>query len=208
MGTISIDLFTTLDFVAQSPGRPDEGTEGGFIFGGWQVPFQDELVGKIVRENIQEMDVLLLGRKTYDIFASYWPKQTDDFAGGIAGRLNSIPKYVASRQPLSLEWSGSSQLEANTAEAVRLIRDRHQHVHVIGSLEFVQTLLAERLYDRLNLIVYPITLGTGKRVFAEGTIPANMRLAEPVVSTPNGIVILRYEPLDGSPVSTAIDVGA
>ena len=137
MGTISIDLFTTLDFGAQSPGSPEEDTEGGFSFGGWQVPFQDEVVGQMVRENIQEMDALLLGRKTYDIFATYWPRQADDFAGGIAGRLNSIPKYVASRQPLSLEWSGSSQLEANTAEAVRSIRDRHQHVHVIGSLDFV-----------------------------------------------------------------------
>ena len=137
MGTISIDLFTTLDFVAQSPGRPDEDTEDGFSFGRWQVPFQDEVVGKIVRENIQEMDALILGHKTYDIFATYWPRQADDFAGGIAGRLNSIPKYVASRQPLSLEWSGSSQLDADTTEAVRSIRDRHQHVHVIGSLDFV-----------------------------------------------------------------------
>ena len=137
MGTISIDLFTTLDFVAQSPGRPDEDTEGGFSFGGWQVPFQDEVVGQMVRENIQEMDALLLGRKTYDIFASYWPRQAYDFAGGIAGRLNGIPKYVASRQPLSPEWSGSSQLDADTTEAVRSIRDRHQHVHVIGSLDFV-----------------------------------------------------------------------
>ena len=205
MGTISIDLFTTLDFVAQSPGRPDEDTEGGFSFGGWQVPFQDEVVGQMVRENIQEMDALLLGRKTYDIFASYWPRQADDFAGGIAGRLNSIPKYVASRQPLMLEWSGSSQLAANTAEAVRLIRDRHQHVHVIGSLDFVQTLFAERLFDRLNLIVYPITLGTGKRVFADGTIPANWRLAEPALTTPSGIVILRYETADGAPIATNLD---
>lgn len=201
MGRIEIDLFTTLDLVAQAPGGPDEDTDDGFAFGGWQAPLQDDVVGDIIRRGIQETDALLLGRKTYDIFASYWPLQADDFAGGIAGQFNRIPKYVASRGTPSLEWAGSSQIGPNVAASVGEIRDRHESVHVIGSLDFVQSLLAERAFDRLNLILYPITLGSGKKVFGDGTVPANLRLAEPAVSAPNGAVILRYELADGIPAT-------
>jgi dihydrofolate reductase len=199
MGRIEIDLFTTLDLVAQAPGGPEEDPEGGFTFGGWQAPFPDDIVGEQIGAGIAAMDALLLGRKTYDIFAGYWPKQEDDFAGGIAGNLNRIPKYVASRNPLSLEWAGSSQLGPDIATAVREVRDRHKNVHVIGSLDFVQTLLHERLFDRLNLFVYPIILGSGKKVFSGGAVPSNLRLAEPAISTPTGTVVLHYELTSGVP---------
>ena len=199
MGRIEIDLFTTLDLVAQAPGGPEEDTEGGFKFGGWQAPFPDDVVGEQIVAGIAATDALLLGRKTYDIFAGYWSKQDDDFAGGIAGTFNRIPKYVASRRNLNLEWAGSSQLGPDIATAVREIRDRHENVHVIGSLDFVQTLFSERLFDRLNLFVYPIVLGSGKKVFGSGAIPSNLTLAEPAFSTPAGVVALHYELATGTP---------
>ena len=199
MGRIEIDLFTTLDLVAQAPGGPEEDTEGGFKFGGWQAPFSDEVVGEQIVAGIASMDALLLGRKTYDIFAGYWPRQEDGYASGIAGKLNRVPKYVASRSSLNLEWAGSSQLGSDIATAVRDIRDRHENVHVIGSLDFVQTLLTERLFDRLNLFVYPIVLGSGKKVFSSGTVPSNLTLAEPAFSSPTGTVLLRYDLASGVP---------
>jgi dihydrofolate reductase len=205
MGRIEIDLFTTLDLVAQAPGGPDEDPEDGFAFGGWQAPLMDDVVGEQVRAGIATMDALLLGRKTYDAFASYWPTKDDDFAGGIAGTFNRIPKYVASRGKLDLDWAGSSQLGPDIAAAVRELRDRHEHTHVIGSIDFVQTLLSERLFDRLNLFVYPLVLGSGKKVFGSGTIPANLRLAEPAVSTPVGAVLLHYELADGVPATGDMD---
>lgn len=201
MGRIEIDLFTTLDLVAQAPGGPDEDPENGFAFGGWQAPFSDPEVGSKILAGINEMDALLLGRKTYDIFASYWPLQADDFAGGIAGKFNRCPKYVASRSRLDLGWSGTAQLGTDIPSDVENLRERHENVHVIGSLNFVQTLLANHLFDRLNLIVYPILLGAGKKVFDGGAIPSNLKLAEPALSTESGIVILRYDRQDGVPAT-------
>jgi dihydrofolate reductase len=205
VGRIEIDLFTSLDWVAQAPGGQEEDPEGGFRFGGWQAPFPDEIVGKQITEGIAGMDALLLGRKTYDIFAGYWPLKPDDFANGIAGNLNRIPKYVASHSQLDLSWSCASQLGPDIATAVGEIKDRHENIHVIGSLNFVQTLLAERLFDRLNLFVYPIMLGEGKKVFDGGAIPSNLRLAEPAVSTPLGTVILHYELAEGEPATGNMD---
>jgi dihydrofolate reductase len=202
VGHIEINLFTTLDLVAQAPGGPEEDSEGGFAFGGWQAPLMDPAVGELIQRGIAETDALLLGRKTYDIFAGYWPQQADDFAGGIAGMFNRIPKYVASHGTPQLDWAGSSLIGPDIAASVREIRDRHEKsIQVIGSLDFVQTLLAERLFDRLNLVVYPITLGSGKKVFGSGTVPSNLRLAEPAVSTPAGVVILHYELADGIPAT-------
>lgn len=201
MGRIEIDLFTTLDWVAQAPGGPDEDPDDDFAFGGWHAAFQDEAVGEMVRSRIATTDALLLGRKTYDAFAGFWPTQPDDFAGGIARQFNRIPKYVVSRSALELDWSGASQVGPDLAAAIAEIRNRHESTHVIGSIDFVQTLLAERLFDRLNLMINPITLGSGKKLFGRGTIPANLRLAEPALNTPTGTVILHYDLLDGIPAT-------
>ena len=195
MGLIHIDLFTTLDGVAQAPGGPDEDTDNGFAFGGWQAPLIDEVDGEQISAGMEGMDALLLGRRTYDIFAGYWPHQ----GGAIARLFNSIPKYVASRQPQTLEWAGSTLLGPDVAVAVRELRDRHENIHVIGSLDFVQTLFTERLFDRLTLWVYPILLGAGKKVFADGVVPTNLRLIEPVVASPKGAVMQRYALADGTP---------
>jgi dihydrofolate reductase len=205
VGRIEIELFATLDLVAQAPGGRDEDTEDGFEYGGWQAPFQDDVVGEQIVAGIAAMDALLLGRKTYDIFARYWPRKEDGFANGIAGRLNRVPKYVASRSRLNLEWAGSSQIGPDIVTAVREIRDRHANVHVIGSLDFVQTLLSERLFDRLNLFLYPIVLGSGKKVFGGGTIPSNLTLAEPAFSSPAGTVLLHYELAKGVPATGDMD---
>jgi dihydrofolate reductase len=195
MGLIHIDLFTTLDGVAQAPGGPDEDTNGGFAFGGWQAPLIDGVVGEQVSSGMAGMDALLLGRRTYDIFAGYWPQAEGD----IARLFNRIPKYVASRQTPTLEWAGSSLLGPDAIAGVRELRDRHENVHVIGSLDFVQTLFAERLFDRLTLWVYPILLGGGKKVFADGVVPTNLTLIEPVVASPKGAVLQRYALAEGTP---------
>jgi len=197
MGTIHIDLFTTLDGVAQAPGGRDEDVDGGFEFGGWQAPLFDEVDGEQVGAGMHEMDALLLGRRTYDIFAGYWPHQ----GGEIAELFNRLPKYVASRGTPDLGWSGTTQLGPDLAASVGELRERHSQVHVIGSLDLVQTLLAERLYDRLNLWVYPIVLGKGKKVFGDGAVPSNLTLLEPAVTSPKGAVILHYELAEGVPAT-------
>lgn len=199
MGLIHIDLFTTLDGVAQAPGGPEEDPTDGFAFGGWQAPLIDEVVGEQIAAGMEGMDALLLGRRTYDIFAGYWPRMEDGPNAPIAQLFNRIPKYVASRQALTLDWANSTLLGADLVAAVREVRERHENVHVIGSLGFVQTLLAERLFDRLTLWVYPILLGSGKKVFADGVVPTNLKLLEPVVTSPKGAVQQRYALVDGTP---------
>ncbi|WP_329089535.1 dihydrofolate reductase family protein [Streptosporangium sp. NBC_01469] len=151
MGTIHIDLFATLDPVGQAPGDPEEDPDG-FPFGGWQAPLFDETVGRQVGAGMEGMDALLLGRRTYDIFAAFWPNQVDGADGGIATLFNGIPKYVASRGNPDLDWTGSTRLGPDLVSAVRELRDKHEHVHVIGSLNLVQTLLRERLFDRLGFV--------------------------------------------------------
>lgn len=195
MGHIDIELFATLDLVGQAPGGPDE-DPAGFPFGGWQAPLVDEVSGAQVIGAYEGTDALLLGRRTYDIFAAYWPHQHD---GPIAALFNEVPKYVASRGAPDLSWAGSTQLGPDLAGAVREIRDRHEHVKVVGSLNLVQTLLHEKLFDRLDLWVHPITLGVGKKVFDDGTVPTNLALLEPPVAGPSGTVYLRYGRAAGTP---------
>ena len=197
MGLIHIDLFTTLDGVAQAPGGRDEDPEGGFAFGGWQAPLFDDVVGEEVMAGIRDLDALLLGRKTYDIWAGYWPNQNDE----IGTIFNRVPKYVASRSPRTFGWANSTQLGSDLVQEVGALRDRHEHVHVIGSVDFVQTLFTEKLFDELTLWVYPIMLGEGKKVFAGGTVPSNLRLVEPVRTGSGGAVHLRYALEPGIPAT-------
>lgn len=194
MGLIHIEMFATLDLVGQAPGGPDEDPDG-FDFGGWQAPLIDDVSGQQVGAAYEGTDALLLGRRTYDIFAAYWPQQDDEF-----GTLfNSIPKYVASRGTPDLSWAGSSQLGPDLTSAVREIRDEHEHVTVVGSLNLVQTLLRDKLFDRLDLWVHPVVLGQGKKVFDGGAVPTNITLLEPPVASPSGIVYLKYGIADGTP---------
>ena len=192
-GRIYIDLFTTLDGVAQAPGGPDEDRESGFPYGGWQAPLGDETDGRAITEGIAVMDALVLGRKTYDIFASYWPNHTGP-AAGIAAKFNEIPKYVASRHPLTLDWAGTTQLGDDAVAEVAALREKHERIHVIGSVDFVQSLLAANAYDELTLWVYPVVLGQGKKVFPDGAAPSTVRLLEPPLVSEKGAVLLRYGP--------------
>lgn len=199
-GRISIDLFTTLDGVAQAPGGPEEDPSDGFPWGGWQAPIFDEMVGGSVDQGMQTMDALLLGRRTYDIFAGYWPQHTTGPEGHIGQLFDRIPKYVASRGTPVLDWPGSTLLGPDIATEIDALRERHQDVHVIGSVDFVQTLLDAQLFDVLTLWVYPVVLGQGKKVFPEGATPAALRLLEPAVSGSAGAVQLRYAPA-GAPTT-------
>lgn len=200
-GRIHIDHFTTLDGVAQAPGGPEEDTDGVFTFGGWQAPLLDDTVGAQVDAGIQAMDALLLGRRTYDIFAGYWPHQLDGPAAGIARKFDAIPKYVASRGEPQLGWRDSHVLGSNLAAELRTLRERHREIHVIGSIDFARTLVADGLFDQLNLWVYPIVLGAGKRLFPDDGPATALHLlaAEPV--SEKGAVLLRYAPTGSVPAT-------
>lgn len=198
MGLIHLELFSTLDLVGQAPGGPEEDPDG-FSYGGWQAPLMDEVSGAQVGAAYEGTDALLLGRATYDIFAAYWPTQTGEHDSPIASLFNSIPKYVASRGTPDLSWDGSTHLGPDLGAAVREIRDRHENVKVVGSLNLVQTLLREKLFDRIDLWVHPLMLGGGKKVFAEGAVPTNLTLLEPPVAGGKGTVLLRYGLADGAP---------
>ncbi|MGB4136745.1 MAG: dihydrofolate reductase family protein [Microbacterium sp.] len=196
-GRIVIDLFTTLDGVAQAPGGPEEDTSDGFRYGGWQAPLPSEAVGEAVAAGMQTLDALLLGRRTYDIFAGYWPQHTTGPEGFIGRLFDEVPKYVASRDAgIDLAWQRSVRVGDDLASEVAALREKHHDVHVIGSVDLVQTLLAERLYDELRLWVYPVVLGQGKKVFPEGAAPANLRLLS-AESGDGGTLLLRYAPAPG-----------
>jgi dihydrofolate reductase len=199
-GRITIDLFVTLDGVAQAPGGPEEDTSGGFPWGGWQAPFEDPVIGQRIGDGIRNLDALLLGRRTYDIFAGYWPQHTDGDIGFIGQKFDDVPKYVASRSQPELDWKGSSLLGPDLRAEVDRLRSQHQDIHVIGSVDLVQTLLAEQLYDELVLWTYPIVLGEGKKVFPNGAAPSRMSLVGQPVLGPTGVVELRYAP-DGRPTT-------
>lgn len=192
-GRILIDLFMTLDGVAQGPGGTDEDPSGGFRFSGWQAGHPSNGVGPEVEKGMRGLDALLLGRRTYDIFASYWPHHTEGESGEIGKLFNRVPKYVATRDAdFALDWEGSSRVGDDLASEIAALRAAHREVHVIGSVEFVHTLLAEGLFDELNLWVYPILLGAGKKVFDDGALPSVLTLLEPAKSDDGGVTLLRY----------------
>ena len=191
MGKLIVTEFVTLDGVAQAPGAPDEDSDGGFPYGGWQAPLLDEEAGRVLFERASSMDALLLGRTTYEIFADYWPTAPEEIP--FTGLLNSVPKYVVSRTLAApLTWPGSTLVTEDLAEVITSLKERHEEVHVIGSLNLVQSLLRAGLVDRLHLWLYPLLLGRGKHVFAEGTVPTALRLTESVTYT-NGTLQLAYE---------------
>lgn len=183
--------FITLDGVMQAPGGPEEDTSGGFEFGGWTVPYSDEVLGKVVVEQIGHPFDLLLGRKTYDIFAGYWPHQ-DESASPFAREFNKARKYVAARSPIKLDWNNSVLLQGDIAEEIKKLKaEDGPDLQVYGSGDFMQTLLKNNLVDELRLKIFPITLGAGKRLFAEGAIPAAFKLTDGKVS-PKGVIIANF----------------
>jgi dihydrofolate reductase len=188
MGILAVDLFITLDGVYQAPGGPEEDSTGGFGYGGWQAPYFDDESGAMIGAGIDRLDALLLGRTTYDIFAGYWPNQPDN---PIAAKLNAVPKFVASRTLTDASWAGTTVV-SDVATEVRALKDRFLEIHVIGSGALTRSLIAADLVDRLNLYLYPVVFGAGKRLF-DGTVPAAFRLAEQPVAFPKGALSLVYE---------------
>jgi dihydrofolate reductase len=193
MGNLIVTEFMTLDGVGQAAGGPDEDREGDFAHGGWMAPLaDDEQASDVVFEQASSMDALLLGRKTYDNFAGYWPAAPPEIP--FTGLLNGVPKYVASRTlSTPLTWQGSTLLAGDDlAGSIADLKARHDEVHVIGSLDLLQSLLQFGLVDRMSLWVFPLVLGSGKRVFAGGTMPTLLRLTDSV-TYPNGSLHLTYE---------------
>ena len=191
-GTLVVGTFLTLDGVMQAPGAPDEDHEGGFQHGGWMAKYGDERTDEIVDSQFAEADALLLGRKTYEIFASYWPKvhAENNF---LATTLNNMPKYVASRTLDAAEWHNSTLLSGDSVTAIEeLKRERRDTILVQGSANLIQTLLAYDLIDEFRLWIFPLVLGEGKRLFGDGTIPANLELTSAETSS-TGVQILKYD---------------
>lgn len=188
--------FLTLDGVMQAPGGPDEDTEGGFRHGGWLVPYFDEKFVEIMTNWTSRADSFVLGRKTYEIFAASWPKSTDP-ADEAATALNTRPKFVASRTLDRTDWNNSRLLKGDVAAQVAGLKaEGDGEIQVHGSGDLLQTLLRNDLVDTLRIWLFPVVLGTGKRLFGEGTIPASFRLVETqAVST--GAVLHVYERAGG-----------
>ncbi|HSV07679.1 MAG TPA: dihydrofolate reductase family protein [Candidatus Binatus sp.] len=188
MRKIVVLSFVSLDGVMQAPGGPQEDPSGGFTHGGWTVPYFDEALGAAMGVQMGAPFDLLLGRKTYDIFAAYWPKQTEPFARPI----NEATKYVASRTVSKLEWGLAVLLKGEVAAELRKLKQSNgPDLQVHGSGNLIQTLLKHDLVDELWLKVFPLTLGKGKRLFGEGAIPAAFTLTESK-TTPAGVVIASY----------------
>lgn len=188
--------FLTLDGVMQAPGGPDEDREGDFSHGGWLVPYFEQKMGEIMTEWMSRAGAFLLGRKTYEIFAAYWPRVTDP-ADTIATVLNTLPKYVASRTLERLAWHNSQVLSGDVVEAVTALKaEEGGEIQVHGSGHLLQTLLRADLIDTLRIWQFPLVLGTGKRLFGEGTVPRSFRLIETeLVAT--GAVLHVYERAEG-----------
>ena len=191
MGKLVVNTFTTLDGVMQAPGMPEEDREGGFDQGGWQVPYFDEESGQVMAEGMASFDALLLGRKTYEIFASYWPNAPAD--DPMAERLNKVPKYVASRTLDNVTWENSTLLKGDVDYEVPRLKEAYNEIHTSGSGNLVQSLMKRGLVDQYNLWVYPVLLGSGKRLFGDGTMPTALRLVESKTFG-NGAVLLSYQP--------------
>jgi dihydrofolate reductase len=183
--------FITLDGVMQAPGGPEEDTTGGFKYGGWIVGYWDDLLGGVLSEQMAKPFDLLLGRKTYEIFAAYWPYVKSD--DPIAGKFNSAKKYVVSTTLEKLDWSNSTLVKGDIVQEIKRLKQQNgPELQVYGSSNLIQTLLKHDLIDEFRLKIFPITLGTGKRLFGNGTIPAGFKLVDSKTST-TGVIVAIYE---------------
>ncbi|MCE0723594.1 MULTISPECIES: dihydrofolate reductase family protein [Legionella] len=181
--------FISLDGVMQAPGGTEEDPTGGFKYGGWTFPYFDEFLGKVMDKQMGHPFDLLLGRKTYEIFAAYWPYIKDD---PIADKFNSVKKYVVSTALENLSWSNSVLLSDNITQEIRKLKEQDgPELQVYGSGNLIQTLLKHDLVNELWLKIFPITLGNGKRLFDKGTIPVGFKLLESLVS-PSGVIAASY----------------
>jgi dihydrofolate reductase len=187
MRKLVVGTFLSLDGVMQAPGGPEEDRSGGFEHGGWAVPYFDDMMIQVMTDWIRRADGLLLGRRTYEIFAAHWPYATDD--DPMAAKLNSVRKYVASRTLNRVDWKYSTLLAGDIAEGVRKLKGESDgELQVHGSGELIQTLLRHDLIDEFRIWFFPVLLGAGKRLFAEGTVAAGLNLIETQTSS-TGVVL-------------------
>jgi len=191
MRKLIVSTFLTLDGVMQAPGGPGEDDEGGFAYGGWSVNYWDDRMGEVMEKATSRPFAMVLGRKTYDIMAAYWPNAPEEEGGRV---FNEATKYVASRGRPTLEWSNSVLIDPDAAAGLAALKaEDGPELQVHGSSNLLQTLLSQNLIDEYRLWVFPVVIGSGKRLFANGAIPAGLRLVDSTVST-TGVVIGTYEP--------------
>jgi dihydrofolate reductase len=189
MRKIVVFMMISLDGVMQAPGGPEEDTSGGFKYGGWTAPYSDEAMGDIISKELSVPFDLLLGRKTYEIWVPYWPKQT----GPIGDPFNRAKKYVVSDKGLDLPWKESILINDDVVAKLKALKaEDGPQLHVWGSSVLIQTLLKNDLIDELRLRIFPVTLGSGKRLFAEGTIPAAFELLDSQ-ALPSGVILANYK---------------
>jgi dihydrofolate reductase len=197
MRKIIVLSFISLDGIMQAPGGPNEDRSGDFQFGGWTVPFWDESGTAVMNEQMDRPYDLLLGRKTYDIFAAYWPNAAEkiidfDHKDPIANGLNNATKYVVTQSPIALDWKNTIRIEGNVVEGIRKIKKSSgPDLQVHGSGNLIQTLLKHDLVDELWLKTYPVVLGSGKRLFGECTRPSGWELTSNT-TTKSGIIVANY----------------
>lgn len=190
MAELTLTAFLTLDGVMQAPGGPDEDREGDFQYGGWVFPLADADMGAIIDDIFSKADAFLLGRTTYDIFAAHWPRVQDN-DDPVAGKLNTLPKHVASRTRTSFDWNASSPL-GDVVEGVAALKRRYsREIQVHGSIGLAQTLIENDLVDEYRLLIFPVVLGQGKRLFGPGTVPATLSLQR-CSTTSSGAVYCVY----------------
>ena len=190
MRELLVTTFLTLDGVMQAPGGPGEDDSGGFAFGGWSVHHWDDRMAQVMDDATSTPFAMVLGRRTYDIMAAYWPHASEEAGGRV---FNEATKYVASRGRPRLEWSNSVLIERDAAEAITALKHEDgPELQVHGSANLIQTLLRHDLVDRFRLWVFPVVIGSGKSLFADGTLPAGLKLVDSTVST-TGVVIGTYE---------------
>jgi len=188
MRKLTVLEHISMDGVIQAPGGPEEDTSGGFAYGGWIAPYSDEVLGTALRRQMNMPFDLLLGRITFDIWEPFWPQHADEWPG-----VNTATKYVASNTRTSSKWQPSVFLNGDIPEKVaQLKQEQGPDLHVWGSGDLLQTLIKHDLVDAFWLMVYPVTLGAGKRLFADGTIPAAFKVTENVVGS-NGVIVVNYE---------------
>ncbi|BBK36959.1 dihydrofolate reductase [Allostella sp. ATCC 35155] len=192
MRKIVVGAFVSLDGVMQAPGGPEEDALGGFAHGGWTVPYWDDALGEAMGELFAAPFDLLLGRRTYDIFAGHWPRVTEGPDKDIADLFNAVAKHVATHRPGTLTWQNSQAIGPDIAAGVRRLKEGEGPTLLVqGSSELIQILLAEDLVDEFRLLVFPLVLGRGKRLFGNGTLPGAFRLTGSS-SSPGGVIVANY----------------
>ena len=192
MAELTITTFLSLDGIMQAPGGPEEDPSGNFPHGGWLVPHADEDMGTTMAEIFSKAEAFLLGRKTYEIFAAYWPRITDP-ADPVASKLNGLPKFVASRTQDAFAWNNTTLVRDVVKDAIAIKKRFGREVQVHGSAGLVQTLIEHDLVDEYRLLTFPVVLGTGKRLFGSGAVPRTLRLVSSR-TTGKGVVVSVYRP--------------